>query len=383
MVDPIHIRTEPTADILLHSIFDYIARIANERDLDRLLILLADMGRDLITADRCTVWVVDKKNNRLWTKVAHGLQRISIPQHVGIAGFVAQSCQPVIINDAYHDQRFDKEVDEKSGYITKSILALPIINSQGELLGVMQGINKMTPAAVFTLQDQERLLLASCYIGRELEATLLQEEIEATQKEIIFTLAETGEMRSKETGSHVKRVSEYSSLLARCYGLSETEIAILKMASPLHDLGKIAIPDAVLLKPAKLDPDEWRIMQTHAVLGYDILKHSERKIFQAAAIVAREHHEKWNGEGYPNRKKGKAIHIFGRITAVADVFDALGSERCYKKAWTMDRIVDYFKQESGNQFEPDLVSAFFKNIDEFIRIRDTYRDDAVTGTVAG
>jgi HD-GYP domain-containing protein (c-di-GMP phosphodiesterase class II) len=368
-------RSEPSANSLLHSIFDYIAKVANERNLDTLLILLADMGRDLITADRCTVWLIDKRNKCLWTRAAHGLQRVAIPLASGIAGHVAATGQAVIINDPYSDQRFDREVDGKTGYRTRSIIALPIQDSRGELMGVFQGINKLTAAGSFSCQDQERLLLASVYTGRELEAALLQEELENTQKEIIYTLAETGEMRSKETGSHVKRVAEYSRVLAKCYGLSQDDVELLKLASPLHDLGKIAIPDAILLKPAKLEPHEWKIMQTHAMLGYDMLKHSDRKIFKAAAIVAQEHHEKWNGEGYPNRLKGNDIHIFGRITAVADVFDALGSNRCYKKAWEMDRIVELFKAESGTHFEPDLVNALLSNLDDFIAIRNTYKDE--------
>jgi signal transduction protein with GAF and PtsI domain len=248
------LQNEPSDQKLLHTIFDYIPKIAKERDLDRLLILLADMGRDLIISDRCTVWLVDNDNNTLWSKVAHGVDRISIKKDHGIAGNVFVSGSPLIINDPYNDSRFDQHVDMKTGYKTKSIIALPIQDSNGETIGVFQAVNKMTKLAKFSEKDLEHLLLAATYTGRQLEAALLQDEIEKTQKEIIFTLAETGEMRSKETGYHVKRVSEYSHFLGVKYGLTEIESELLLSASPLHDIGKIAIPDEVLLKPGKLTP---------------------------------------------------------------------------------------------------------------------------------
>ena len=207
------------------------------------------------------------------------------------------------------------------------------------------------------------------------EIISLHQELEDTQKEIIYKMGEIGETRSKETGNHVKRVAEYSKLLAILYGLSEEEAEILKLASPMHDIGKVGIPDNVLKKPGKLDSDEWEIMKTHAEIGYEMLKHSTRPILKTASIVAYEHHEKWNGSGYPKGLKGEDIHIFGRITAVADVFDALGSDRCYKKAWELDRILELFREESGKHFDPKLVKLFLDNLDSFLHIRDRFKDN--------
>jgi len=203
---------------------------------------------------------------------------------------------------------------------------------------------------------------------------LKDKEIESTQKEIIFTMGAIGESRSKETGNHVKRVAEYSKLLASLYGLDEDECELLKMASPMHDIGKVGIPDNILNKPAKFEPDEWEIMKTHAELGYEMLKYSERPILKAAAIVAQEHHEKIDGTGYPQGLKGDDIHIYGRITAVADVFDALGSSRVYKKAWELDKILELFKRDSGTHFDAKLVKLFLDNLDDFLQIRDTFKD---------
>jgi response regulator RpfG family c-di-GMP phosphodiesterase len=206
------------------------------------------------------------------------------------------------------------------------------------------------------------------------EITALNEEIEETQREVVFTMGSIGESRSKETGNHVKRVAEYSKLLALYYGLGEDEAEMIKQASPMHDIGKVAIPDAVLNKPGRFDEEERRIMDTHAALGYEMLKHSNRTLLQAAAIVAHEHHEKWDGSGYPRGLAGESIHIYGRITALADVFDALGSDRVYKKAWEDERIFTLFKEERGHHFDPHLIDLFFEHLEAFLLIRETFRD---------
>jgi len=207
------------------------------------------------------------------------------------------------------------------------------------------------------------------------EDRTLKQEIEDTQREIIFTMGAIGESRSKETGNHVKRVAEYSYLLAKLYGLSEDEATLIKEASPMHDIGKVAIPDNILKKPARLTPKEYEIMKTHAKLGYEMLKHSKRPIIKAASIIAYEHHEQYNGKGYPRGLKGEQIHIYGAITAVADVFDALGSDRCYKKAWNDEDIINYFIKETGEHFHPVLANLFLANYEEFIKIREKFKDD--------
>lgn len=207
------------------------------------------------------------------------------------------------------------------------------------------------------------------------EIEILNDDIVETQKEIIFRLGALAESRSKETGLHVKRVAKYSKLLALYYGLSEEEAEIIKTASPMHDIGKIAIPDKILNKPARYTSDEFEIMKTHAQIGYDMLKDSKKEILKAAAIIAYEHQEKYDGSGYPRGLKGEDIHIYGRITAIADVFDALGSQRVYKKAWLDKDIFKLFENESGKHFDPVLIKLFFDNLDEFLKIRDSMKDE--------
>ncbi|MEQ4485570.1 DUF3369 domain-containing protein [Cohnella silvisoli] len=206
------------------------------------------------------------------------------------------------------------------------------------------------------------------------ENIYLNEEVENTQKEIIFTLGEIAETRSKETGNHVKRVAEYSKLLALKYGISEEEAELVRLASSMHDVGKVAVPDAILNKPGKLTPEEFETIKNHTNHGYAMLNHSNRDIIKTAAIIAYQHHEKYNGQGYPNGLSGEDIHIYGRIAALADVFDALGSERVYKKAWPLEEILEYFRQESGQHFDPQLVTIFFDNLPGILKIRDQYAD---------
>ncbi|MBY0540882.1 MAG: PAS domain S-box protein, partial [Campylobacterales bacterium] len=228
---------------------------------------------------------------------------------------------------------------------------------------------------IIPIKNDKEIIIEYMWIINDLtELFNLNEEIQSTQKEIIYKMGEIGETRSKETGNHVKRVAEYSELLALLYGIDEKEANLLLVASPMHDIGKVGISDSILKKPAKLTDEEYAIMKEHSMIGYNILKDSKRDILKAAAIVAKEHHEKYDGSGYPFGLKGEDIHIYGRITALADVFDALGSERCYKEVWKDEKIFQLFRDEKGKHFDPKLVDLFFDNIDKFIQIRERYSD---------
>ena len=266
-------------------------------------------------------------------------------------------------------KKYFKHIEKFSDFDIKSISS--IINTQlkDTIYYEYNGLNYQLD--IQGVVDIESVLIYATDIS---EMMNLNEEIEKTQKEIIYTMGEIGETRSKETGNHVKRVAQYSELLALLHGLSEEEANKLKMASPMHDIGKVGIPDTILNKPGRHTAQEFGIMKTHAQLGFDMLKNSDRPIIKAAAIVAGQHHEKFNGTGYPNGLKGEEIHIYGRITALADVFDALGSKRIYKDAWELDKILELFKEEKGEHFDPKLIDLFFDNLDKFLVIRDKYSD---------
>ena len=212
--------------------------------------------------------------------------------------------------------------------------------------------------------DKNFLTLFLNNVSIAFENVCLNGEVLDTQKEMIGKLGEVVENRSKETANHVNRVAMISYVLAKAYGFDEDEANKLKMASPMHDIGKVATPDAILLKPGKLDNEELGTIKKHAEIGWEILKGSNREILKIASTVAYEHHERWDGNGYPRGLKGEDIHIYGRITAIADVFDALTQKRVYKDAWSYEEALELLEQERGKQFDPKLIDLFLENFDK-------------------
>ena len=206
------------------------------------------------------------------------------------------------------------------------------------------------------------------------EAVQLYEQVTTAQSEMVLVLSEAVEARSMETGNHVRRVGAYCRTLAKHMGLSDNVGEMLELAAPLHDVGKVSIPDKVLKKPGGLSHDEWQVMKTHAEIGRNLLREHDHPVMRAAAIVAGEHHEKWDGTGYPNQLAGERIHLFGRITAVADVFDAISSDRVYKKAWPLEKCRAHIVSLAGKQFDPEVVKAFDACFDELVEIRETLSD---------
>lgn len=363
------------ANEILELIFKYLNKISSLRKYDDIIKVLADMGRELTCSDRCTVWVISDDKTKLWTKVAHGVEYIEIPMDTGIVGASIVQRDNIIIEDVYKDKRFNAAVDKNTGYKTKSMIVIPMFNQNDEPIGAFQAINSKNINGVYDTRDIERLTLASSFAANTLVSARLTQEIEETQREVVFTMGAIAESRSKETGNHVKRVAEYSKVLALAYGLEPKEAELLKEASPMHDIGKVAIPDAILNKPGPFTPEERIIMETHAEKGHAMIKDSVRPLLKAASIVALEHHERWDGKGYPRELQGENIHIYGRITAIADVFDALGSDRVYKKAWEDERIFNLFKEERGKQFDPNLIDLFFLNKDKLLKIRESLKDE--------
>ena len=350
---------------ILNLLFSYMPKIAAERKMDNLLVLMADLGRTMVSADRCSLWLIDGDSKELWTKVAHGVDELRIPMDAGFVGYSVRTGEPLLIKDAYQDPRFDRRSDEKTHYHTTSVLTVPLLDTEGIVMGVFQAINKQGEDKVFSEQDLERLALTAVYSAKTVESARLIAEQEATQREIIHILGQASEYRSKETGDHIQRVAEISYLLAKYYGLSEEDSERIRLAAPMHDLGKIGVSDAVLNKPGKLNDAEYVEMQAHAIIGESMLLTSKRALLQFAASIAGSHHERWDGTGYPRRLKGELIPLAGRICAVADVLDALSSHRCYKQPWSEDRIREEFISQRGEQFQPELVDLLLEHWDEF------------------
>lgn len=281
---------------------------------------------------------------------------------------------PIIILSAHDDSNYFLDTIKLniSGYVLKPIDIEQLLGSINRTLEKLKLKHELQKHKEQLEEINTNLELQVAQ--RMTEIIELNKEITETQKEVVFTMGAIGESRSKETGQHVKRVAEYSKLLAIYSGMSEEDAEMLKQASPMHDIGKVGIPDDILNAPRKLTKEEFEVIKTHSQLGYDMLKSSKKALLKLASTIAYEHHEKWDGSGYPRGLVEEDIALSGRITAIADVFDALGSERKYKKAWDDEKIFSLLKEEKGKHFDPSLVDIFFKHLDEFLAIRDSLKE---------
>lgn len=227
-------------------------------------------------------------------------------------------------------------------------------------LGAVDYIAKPVSAAIVRARVKTHLSLVSV------------NEIHETRLEIIRQLGRAAEYKDNETGLHVIRMSHYSMLLGKACGMSDDEAELLLHAAPMHDIGKIGIPDNILLKPGKLTDEEWEIMRRHSAIGAEIIGEHKSQLLEWARIIALTHHEKWDGSGYPGGLSGKDIPLIGRIVAVADVFDALTTERPYKKAWPVQEALDYLEAQSGKHFDPELVKLFFSILPGVMEIKEKW-----------
>jgi response regulator RpfG family c-di-GMP phosphodiesterase len=264
------------------------------------------------------------------------------------------------LDDARHNRISRLHGDTYVGYFPN--------NSGKASLLVLKGVEEISEIDV-------QLLDVFCSgVAIAFDNILLNQEITDTQAELILRLGDVVESRSNEAGNHVRRMAQVCHLLALESGMSDDETAVLMHAAPMHDIGKIATPDAVLLKPGRLTPEEWEIMKQHPTVGLQILDGSQRPILKAAAVIAHQHHEKWDGSGYPQGLKAEQIHPYARIVAVADVFDALTHERCYKEAWPVEQVRDYLREVAGHHLDPHYVDLLIKNIDKAAEINRQWPD---------
>lgn len=216
---------------------------------------------------------------------------------------------------------------------------------------------------------------------RTRDLQIAHQQLHESRLQVVRYLGRAAEYRDNETGLHIIRMSKMSALLGKAVGMDEQEVDLLLNASPMHDIGKIGIPDHILLKPGKFEPEEWQIMQTHAQIGADILSNDDSDLLKMATEIALTHHEKWDGSGYPNGLKGEAIPLTGRVTALADVFDALTSVRPYKQAWPLQKAVDYIKEQSGRHLDPRIVEHFKVLLPDFVAIKAQHAEPEPAGNL--
>jgi response regulator RpfG family c-di-GMP phosphodiesterase len=266
----------------------------------------------------------------------------------------------VQLDEARHNRISKLHGDTYVGYFPN--------NSGKASLLVLQGVEEISDI------DAQLLEVFCSGVAIAFDNILLNQEITDTQAELILRLGDVVESRSNEAGNHVRRMAQVCHLLAQASGLPEDETAVLMHAAPMHDIGKIATPDAVLLKPGRLTPEEWEVMKQHPTVGLQILDGSSRPILKAAAVIAHQHHEKYDGSGYPQGLKGDDIHPYARIVAVADVFDALSHERCYKAAWPVQQVTDYLREVAGQHLDPYYVDLLIRNMDKAVEINRQWPD---------
>ena len=233
-------------------------------------------------------------------------------------------------------------------------------------LGAVDFISKPFHAAILRARVKTHLSLYTLQSHLQEEVDLKTEEIRKLNYEMTYLAASIAELKSKETGQHLRRVSEFCYLFCKFLGKEEAECEKIKMAAILHDIGKVGISDQILNKPSKLDADEWEVMKSHALLGYEMLIDSEFELMRLAATIALEHHERWDGTGYPYGKSGENISLIGRICAVSDVFDSLLDKRVYKDPWEEKAVREYFEMMSGKQFDPLVCEILLENFDMFL-----------------
>lgn len=223
---------------------------------------------------------------------------------------------------------------------------------------------------------QQQMIIKDRAYWLEQEVFTKTHELELREQETLLRLAKAGEYRDEETGNHVVRMSEYAYLIASEMGLEDETCRAIRHAAQMHDIGKIGVPDLILLKPGKLNRDEWLIMQTHTRIGFEILRDSPSHYLQTGSVIALGHHERYDGKGYPSQLSGNNIPIEARVAAVADVFDALQSERPYKTGWSMERTLEYLRNQRGQHFDPDCIDAFFARLEQMLAIKNRFADDA-------
>ncbi len=397
-------------DNQLVEILNKIDEINHLKDIDAILDGILYEARKISNADAGSIFLVENdrlrfahvQNDTLFkhdeTNAAHYADFTVPIDETSIVGYVAKTGETLVIEDAYQmdntlPYQFNPQFDHRSGYRTTSILTIPLKTFDKTLVGVLELINAKDDQNRFVPFSQEDEVFIPLFANKA--AVVIERGI--MNRELILRMIRMAELRDpSETGAHVQRVGAYSAEIYKRWALNRNigddqikqQKDLLRLASMLHDVGKVGISDAILKKPAKLTDFEYDVMKWHTVFGARLFVNEKSPLDQISSEIALNHHEKWNGKGYPGKiedlvsenlvmgkpKSGEDIPLSARITALADVFDALSSKRSYKEPWPDEKILDIITEESGNHFDPDVVEAFFQILDVIKAIREKYRD---------
>lgn len=373
---------------VLRSLLEVGVSLSALADRREVLEVILREARRLEQAEAGTLYIVQRdrllfsavQNDRLpRAEITGGLLGKDVPlSPESLAGFVALTGRIMSIPDARvlpsgAPFRLDRSFDAATGYRTRSLLAIPLMVPSGRCVGVLELLNHVdytgeVGAFPGTGNDGIRSLAAMAAVT--VDNCLLQEQLRLAHLDTIMRLSVAAEFRDDDTGQHVRRISQTSGLIARSMGLKPAQVELIEWGSPMHDIGKLGIPDSILLKPGPLTGAERRIVERHTIIGADILGEPLNEIIATAREVALCHHEKWDGSGYPRRLSGQGIPLTGRIVCLADVFDALISRRCYKEPYPVEVAMRTIVTEKARHFDPDVVDAFLPAID---RVLEPYR----------
>jgi HD-GYP domain-containing protein (c-di-GMP phosphodiesterase class II) len=342
----------------LSTLMELSALITSTLEISEIQKRAIKAAMKLLEAEAGSLLLIDPASGELFFEVALGdkgdkLKKIRLKKGQGIAGWVAEKGKPLIISDCLSDKRFSKLADEQSHFTTKNMICVPV-RSRDRMLGVLQAINKRK--GVFDDIDKDALLALANQVAIAIENAHLYEELRQTFFDTAEALAETIEKRDPYTGGHTRRVMDYCVATGKLMGLSRKELDDLKLASILHDIGKIGVRDDILLKKTRLTEEENEKMTKHTTYGAEILSH----IRQLKGIIpgVRGHHERIDGKGYPDNLSNGDIPVIARIIAVADTFDAITSDRPYRKALCTKTALKELIKCSGQQFDKDIVALF-------------------------
>lgn len=380
-IESLHNATE-----VLHSLMEVGSHLSSLPDRRKALDVILREARRLTSAEAGSLYVV--KNERLQFVAAQN-DRVPLPQITrvlldkeipvstnSLVGYVASTGQVMNIpnaDDIAPDSpfRINRSFDQETGYHVTSILALPLRCFEDHCIGVLELFNRLDPRGrviPFPSSDHMGIISLATMASLTIHNMLLQEELKQSHLDTIIRLSVVVEFRDNSTAYHIRRMAEISAVLARAMGIEGREAELIECASPMHDVGKVGIPDAILQKPGRLTPGERRVIEQHPQIGAEILGEPRNDLIAAARVVSLSHHEKWDGTGYPNRLAGEQIPLSGRIVGLADVFDALASKRPYKDAMPIEQVLDIIRQERGKHFDPQVVDAFFTTVDPVLAV---------------
>ena len=377
-----------TEEEVLQSLLEVGTHLAGQADRRKVLDLILKEARRLARAEAGSLYVLRSGRLRF---VAAQNDRVPLAQMTqvfldkemaassdSLAGYVASTGRLLAIADAYAlpadtPFRINRDFDAASGYRTQSILAMPLRGPDGEIVGLLELFNRLGPGGQvepFPGDESGPVQSLAAMASLAIHNMLLQERLKQAHLDTILRLSVAVEFRDSCTADHIRRIARTSGVVARALGLPERQVDLLECASPMHDIGKIGIPDAILLKPGPLTEEQRRVIQRHPQIGADILGEPTSELMAFAREIALSHHEQWRGKGYPLALAGEAIPLSGRIVGIVDVFDALVSKRVYKDPLPLETVLGIIRADSGRHFEPRIVDAFFAALDG---VREVYR----------